>query len=51
MNAEEAENYLDKNFASTWEHFDVNNENHILLPEAYNFEKSLLGSFSITYSD
>ena len=50
MTKEDAEAYLQENFEATWEHYDVNNEGQIPVPEAYNMEKSLMGSFSITYS-
>ena len=50
LSEEQAEQYLAANFEKIWEHFDVNGENFIRLDEAANFEKSLLGSFSITYS-
>ena len=51
MNKADAEAYLQKHFEYTWKHFDVNNEGKIFLGEAHNFYKSLMGSFSITYSD
>ena len=47
----EARTYLNKNFEKVWRQYDVNNEGEIYLDEGANFEKSLLGSFSITYSD
>ena len=51
MKPAEAEEYLNRNFDRVWEHYDLNNAGLIRVGEAYNFEKSLLGSFSITYSD
>ena len=51
MNEAEAEKYLNKNFEKAWNYYDVNNDGHIRVSEAYNFEKSLIGSFSVTYSD
>ena len=50
MSEADAEKYLNENFESVWEHADVNNQGYIPREEAYNMEKSLLGSFSITYS-
>lgn len=47
----QADEYLNHNFERVWQHYDLNNEGKIRVDEAYNFEKSLLGSFSITYSD
>ena len=51
MNRADTEAYLNRHFEYTWKHFDVNNEGQIMLGEAHNFIKSLMGSFSITYSD
>ena len=51
MSDEEAEQFLAKNFERVWTAADVNNEGMIKRYEAYTLEKSLLGSFSITYSD
>ena len=48
---DEAEDYLDKNFERVWRESDVNNEGEVKVYEAYTMEKSLLGSFSITYSN
>ena len=47
----EADEYLNHNFERVWQHYDVNNEGKIRVDSAYNFEKSLVGSFSITYSE
>ena len=51
LSSTEADQYLHNNFERVWQHYDLNNEGKIKVAEAYNFEKSLLGSFSITYSE
>ena len=51
VSEEKARSYLDKHFEKVWRQYDVNNEGEIYLSEAHNFEKSLLGSFYVTYSD
>ena len=48
---DEAKEYINKNFEKVWQNYDVNNIGQINVSEAYNFEKSLLGSFYVTYSD
>ena len=47
----QAEEYLNENFEKAWRAADVNNEGQIKLNEAYTFEKSLMGSFSMTFTD
>ena len=47
----QAEDYLNENFEKAWRRADVNNDGKIKLNEAYTFEKSLMGSFAITFSE
>ena len=51
MNKADAEGYLTEHFEPVWEHADVLNKNYIAQDEGYNMMKSLMGSFSISYSD
>ena len=47
---EQAEEYLNSKFERAWYAADVNNLGKIRIPEAYNFEKSIMGSFWLTYT-
>ena len=47
---EDAEKYLQSKFDKAWYAADVNNLGKIRISEAYNFEKSLMGSFWLTYT-
>ena len=51
MNKADAEGYLNEHFEPVWEHADVLNKNYIAQDEGYNMMKSLMGSFSVSYSD
>ena len=51
MDDKQAEDFLNENFEGAWRAADVNNDGKIKLNEAYTFEKSLMGSFAITYTD
>ena len=51
LDESQAEDFLNNNFEKAWRSADVNNDGKIKLNEAYTFEKSLMGSFAITYTD
>ena len=51
MNKADANTYLDEHFEQVWEHADVLNKSYIAQEEGYNFMKSLMGTFSISWSD
>ena len=51
IGAEQAEEYLNQKFERAWYAADVNNLGKIRIPEAYNFEKSIMGSFWLTYTE
>ena len=42
-----ARKYLDDRFEKTWSKFDVNNQGFIDVSEAFQFERQLMGTFSI----
>ena len=42
-----AKKYLDERFDKTWEKVDVNNQGFIDVSEAFQFERQLMGTFSI----
>ena len=42
-----AQKYIDDRFDKTWEKFDVNSAGFIEVSEAFQFERQLMGTFSI----
>ena len=41
-----AKKYLDERFDKNWEKFDVNHQNFIDVTEAFQFTRSLMGTFN-----
>ena len=46
-----AEKYLNENFGKVWRKYDLLDRGFIEWEEAYTFEKSLIGSFYLTFAD